>query len=216
MDKKKIVIAVVAGHGKQVSGKFSPPLGKDLDIPSMFTDKGRFREWKYNRVIANDIVTILNSRGYNAQMVVTEDDDISLVERVNRVNKLCKKYGTENVIMLEIHANASGHGKEWMPARGWECYTTVGKTKSDDLAEFIYKRAEKSFKGMSIRKDKKDGDSDKEKDFYVIKHVKCPAILSENFFYTNKEDLKYMCSELGLFEVIRVHVEGTMDYIASL
>jgi N-acetylmuramoyl-L-alanine amidase len=69
---------------------------------------------------------------------------------------------------------------------------------------------------MKLRKDKTDGDSDKEKDFYLIKHVQCPAILSENFFYTNKKDLEYMCSDLGVFEVVRVHVEGTMEYIASL
>ena len=68
----------------------------------------------------------------------------------------------------------------------------------------------------AIRKDVKDGDMDKEKNFYLIKNVKCPAILSENFFYTNKKDLEYMTSELGLFEVVRTHVEATMEYIESL
>jgi len=216
MDKKKIVIAVINGHGKQVKGKYSPKLSQDMNIPSIFVEDGRFKEWKYTRVIAQDIVTMFEARGYNARLIVPEDDDVSLSARVNRVNKLCKEYGAGNVLLLEIHANANGSGNSWDSGNGWELFTTVGVTKSDALGECIYKQAVKNFKGKAIRKDTRDGDMDKEKNFYVIKNVKCPAILSENFFYTNKKDLEYMCSELGLFEVERVHVEGTIDYLNSL
>ena len=57
---------------------------------------------------------------------------------------------------------------------------------------------------------------DREMNFYVIRKVSCPAILSENFFYTNKKDLEYMSSDAGLHAVVRTHVEGTIDYINSL
>ena len=216
MAKKKIVIAVVNGHGKHVKGKHSPKLGEDMNIPSMFVEDGRFKEWKYTRIVAKDIVTFLTSKGYDARLIVPEDDDIQLRTRASRINKLCKEYGESNVLMLEIHANANGSGNSWDSANGWELFTTVGKTKSDVLGELIYKKAVKNFNGRAIRKDVKDGDMDKEKNFYLIKNVKCPAILSENFFYTNKKDLEYMTSELGLFEVVRTHVEATMEYIESL
>lgn len=217
-DKKSdIIVAVVAGHGKQVQGKWSPKIEKGMDIPSFLTEGGRFREWKYARVVADDIVTILKSYGYDARLIVPEDDDVTLGERVRRVNALCTKYGAGKVLMLEIHANAVGYGDKWESANGWECYTTVGKTKSDTLAEYLYKRAEKNFpKDIKIRKDITDGDCDKEMNFYVIRKVNCPAILSENFFYTNKKDLEYMSSDAGIHAVVRTHVEGTIDYINSM
>ena len=117
--------------------------------------------------------------------------------------------------MVSIHGNAAGSG-QWMSGTGWEAWTTVGRTKSDALAECIYKRAENNFKGRKIRKDVKDGDSDKEKNFYIIKNSKCPAVLTENFFYDNRLDLAYMTSVTGHHMIVRTHVEGIIDYIQSL
>ena len=66
---------------------------------------------------------------------------------------------------------------------------------------------------MKIRKDFTDGDPDKEANFYIIKNSKCPAVLTENFFYDNKEDLKYITSDLGHFEIVKTHVHGIFDYV---
>lgn len=211
-----MIILVIAGHGSGVKGKYSPKLDPSMNIGSEFTDGGRFREWKYNRVIASDVVTKLKALGYDARNIVPEDADVSLAERVRRVNTICNKEGAGNVVLLEVHANAVGYGETWESANGWEAYTTVGKTKSDGLAECLYKRAEQNIKGMKIRKDTTDGDSDYESNFYVIRKVKCPAVLTENFFYTNKKDLEYMTSNVGVHAVVRTHIEGVIDYINSV
>ena len=52
-------------------------------------------------------------------------------------------------------------------------------------------------------------------DFYIIKKAYCPAVLTENFFYDNKDDLKYLTSEEGIHAVVRTHVEGIIDYVNS-
>lgn len=209
-----MVILIDPGHGSNVQGKQSPLLeGSGLDVWSIFTEKGRFKEWKYTRVIAEDVVSKLKGLGYDARLVVTEKTDISLSERVRRVNTICNKYGAGNVVLVSVHANAVGDSSQWMNGKGWEAYTTKGKTKSDMLAEFLYKRAEKNLEGRKIRRDTTDGDSDKEADFYIIKKAKCPAVLTENFFYDNKDDLKYLTSDEGLNAVERLHVEGILDYI---
>ena len=44
-----------------------------------------FREPFYNREIARRIVAVLKDRGYDTELLVPEDDDISLAERVRRV-----------------------------------------------------------------------------------------------------------------------------------
>ena len=209
-----MIILIDNGHGSNVQGKQSPLLeGSGLDVWNIFTENGRFKEWKYTRVIAEDVVSKLKGLGYDARLVVTEKTDISLSERIRRVNTICNKYGAGNVVLVSVHANAVGDSSKWMNGKGWEAYTTKGKTKSDVLAEFLYKRAEQNLKGRKIRKDTTDGDSDKEADFYIIKKAKCPAVLTENFFYDNKDDLAYLTSDEGLHAVERTHVEGILDYV---
>jgi len=210
-----MIILIDAGHGQNCSGKQSPLLsGSSLDIPSVFVENGRFKEWKYTRVIANQVVDVLKADGYDARLVVSEDRDVSLSERIRRVNTLCNKYGASNVLLVSIHANAAGDSSTWMSGKGWEAYTTKGKTKSDKLAECLYKRAEESFKDRKVREDWSDGDRDKETDFYIIKKSYCPAVLTENFFYDNKDDLEYMTSVEGVDKVVRLHVDGISDYLA--
>lgn len=212
-----MIILIDNGHGENTLGKQSPIL-KDsgLDISSEFTEKGRFKEWKYTRVIASMISEKLKSMGYDARLIVTEDKDISLAERIRRVNTICNKVGASNVLLISVHANAVGDSSQWMNGKGWEAYTTRGKTKSDILAEFLYKRASKNMDGRKIREDWTDGDRDKEADFCIIKKSYCLAVLTENFFYDNKDDLEYLTSDEGVHAVVRTHIEGIIDYINSL
>lgn len=212
-----MIILIDNGHGQNTeqSGKFSPLLDDTIKIGDEFINKGRFREWKYNRIIANGVVTTLKDMGYDARLVVPEDKDVSLSERIRRINTICNKNGASNVLLISVHSNAVGDGSKWMEAKGWEAYTTRGKTKSDTLAGYLYKRADKNVEGRKIREDWTDGDRDKEADFYIIKKAYCPAVLTENFFYDNKDDLKYLTSDVGVQGVIRLHVEGIIDYIKS-
>lgn len=206
-----MIILVDNGHGYNTNGKASPIL--DFEIPSQFVYKNRFREALYNRVIAKELVNKLKDNGYDARLVVKEDIDVSLSERVRRINTICNREGASNVILISIHSNAAGNGTSFLNANGWEAYTTRGVTKSDKLAEYLYKRAEKNFPNRKIRTDWTDGDLDKEADFYIIKKTKCPAVLTENFFYDNKDDLKYLTSKEGVEAVVKTHYEGIMDYI---
>lgn len=200
-DKMDILIEVDNGHGNNTVGKWSP-------------DK-RFKEYAWNREIAAMVVHRLRKLGYNAELLVPELYDVSLLERVHRVNVKCQSRGKDNVLLVSIHANAAGNG-EWMKARGWSCFTTKGQTKSDILAEHLYAAAERIFVGHKIRYDRSDGDKDWEKAFYICRKTLCPAVLTESFFYDNKEDLEYIESEEGKEAVVRCHVEGIISYINSL
>jgi N-acetylmuramoyl-L-alanine amidase len=153
------------------------------------------------------------SKGYNASLLVTENNDISLSERVNRVNKICDEYGANNVILISIHANAAGNGTSWMNAKGWSAFTTKGKTKSDEISNYLYEEAENNFSDRKIRTDMSDGDKDWESNFTIIKNTKCPAVLTENFFYDNVDDVKYILSDEGKKAVIKTHVDGIINYI---
>lgn len=204
-----MVVLVDNGHGNNTKGKRSPYSGYGVK-PEI-----EFFEYLWNRQIARQIVERLEEKGYNAQLLVTEEYDVSLSERVKRVNSLCSKVGTKNVILISVHANAAGSGKEWKTARGWSAFTSKGNTKSDVIAEYLYAEAEKNFKGMKIRKDMSDGDKDWEENFTMTYNTYCPAVLTENFFYDNVDDVKYILSNEGREMVIKTHVDGIINYIDS-
>ena len=58
-----------------------------------------------------------------------------------------------------------------------------------------------------------DGDKDWESNFYVIHKTKCPAILTENFFYDNVDDVTYILSDEGKRAVVKTHVDAIINYI---
>lgn len=192
-------ILIDAGHGIDTPGKRSPD--------------GAFREYLWNREIADLVCEDLGIDGYNISLVVTETNDIPLITRVNRVNAICNKYGTDDVILVSIHSNAAGNGKDWMNAKGWSCYTTKGDTKSDILAELLYNSFERSFPDRKIRKDMQDGDRDWEENFYIIQKSKCPAVLIENFFYDNKEECHWLLQEAVKVRIAMAIEQGIKDYV---
>lgn len=198
------VIVFGTAHLKRTLGKCSP-------------DK-KFYEYKYSRELADTLYKIFKEYGYTVFIDIPEDDlnlttNQELNKRVNFVNTLCNKYGNDNVIYVSLHVNGAGDGTKWMKATGWECWTFLGQTKSDILAEELYNSAERNLKGKSIRKDMSDGDSDKEGNLFVLKNTKCAAALTENFFQDNKQDVEYLMSDIGFHQIVRTHVEGILNYL---
>ena len=195
-------ILIDNGHGHNTPGKRSPD--------------GQFLEAIYNREIAKRIVAELQNKGYDAELLVPEEEDISLNERVRRANEHCQIHGKSNVILISIHVNAAGNGTQWMNATGWSCYTCKGQTQSDKLADCLYETAIKNFPAKRIRTDYSDNDPDWEENFYLLRKTLCVAVLTENFFMDNKSDLEYLQSITGKRAVVNTHVEGILEWLEGL
>ena len=195
-------IILGTAHLKSTPGKCSP-------------DK-KFFEYKYSREVCKAVRAILQDSGYKV-FIDIEDDDMpvnssrELSLRCKAVNDLQKVY--KNCIYVSIHVNAAGNGTKWMNATGWSAYTSVGLTAADKLATCLYDAAKKNLSGKKLRTDFSDKDADLESDFYILKHTTCPAVLTENFFQDNKDDVAYLTSYKGFHEIVRTHVEGIIKYI---
>ena len=187
--------------------------GHGIDTPGKRSPDGLFREYLWNRQVADLILEGLVSAGVDASLVVTETNDVTLRNRVNRVNTICNRVGASNVLLVSVHANAAGNGSAWMNAKGWSCYTSKGKTKSDQVAECLYDAFEEEFQDRKIRKDMSDGDRDWEENFYVLQKSKCPAVLLENFFYDNREECAWMLQEETKRRIASAAVKGIIKYI---
>ena len=187
--------------------------GHGLNTPSKRSPDGTFLEATYNRKIAKRIVAELQNKGYDAELLVPEEEDISLNERVRRTNEHCQTLGKSNVILVSIHVNAAGNGSQWMNATGWSCYTCKGQTQSDKLADCLYQAAIKNFPDKRIRTDYSDNDPDWEENFYILRHSLCPAVLTENFFQDCLSEVQFLQSESGKQTIIDTHTEALIHYI---
>ena len=187
--------------------------GHGIDTPGKRSPDGLFLEYLWNRQVADLILEGLVSAGVDASLVVTETNDVTLRNRVNRINTICNRVGASNVLLVSVHANAAGNGSAWMNASGWSCYTSKGKTRSDQVAECLYDAFEAEFPERKIRKDMSDGDRDWEENFYVLQKSKCPAVLLENFYYDNREECAWMLQEETKRRIASAAVKGIIKYI---
>lgn len=187
MDKPKIVL-LDNGHGKETAGKRSP----------MWKDGSQLFEWEYTRKLCDAIFLKLQELNIYAVKIVTEDNDISLSERANRVNRFCEQ---GNCILISIHCNA-GKGT------GWECWTTSSKNNSDKLTNIFVETFKELFPDKKCR-------GHKEKDFTILYKSNCPSILTENFFMDTEEDCIFLMSKKGFDAIVDLHVQSILKYIGN-
>ncbi len=199
MTKNHIKILIDNGHGVNTPGKRSPD--------------GRFREYAWAREIARAIVADCKDLGYDAELLVPEEYDVCLSARCYRANCWCERLGKSNVLLVSIHVNAAGKGDRWYNATGWSAYTCKGQTRSDKLADCLYKQAGLWLPGHRLRMDYSDGDPDIESDFAILKKTACPAVLTENGFQDCEESLQFLESNEGKETIIGLHVDGILDFI---
>lgn len=175
---------VDAGHGGMHEGKYmtDPKWGKFYKHSDTFTAY----EGVTNRAIAAKLIAKFKAAGFVYHTVYHEylDTPLSgLVVNANGVN-------APNRFFLSIHSNA-GKGK------GFEVFTSKGETESDKYAEVICNQLIHDFPEYPLRQDTRDGDKDKEEDFYVLKHTAMPAVLCELLFFDELEQALYLNSEHG-------------------
>lgn len=185
------------GHGNNTPGKRS-------SFPGLKT----LYEYEVNRDIVNMITLLLEKAGVPCTRVVPELHDVSISERIMRVNRMVSAASNDGFqsVLVSVHANA-GKGS------GFEAWTSKGKTRSDRLAEMILDAAPKYLKGFAIRKDVTDGDGDKESDaFSILTKTLCPAVLTENLFMDTLKDYHFISSHAGRVALAEMHVHAILNY----
>lgn len=200
------VILLDPGHAKSTAGKRS----------ALLEDGSQFFEYEFNRDVVKRISTQLDRLGIKNHIIVPEVDyDVPLSTRAARANEYCNQYGKDNCILISVHSNAAGMGDKWMTAKGWSVYTTVGLTDSDKYADIVYKEAESLLVPMGFKMRpylNKDGYRDWESGFTILVRTACPAILTENLFYDNKEECKFLMSDEGRQAIADLHINAIKKF----
>lgn len=191
-----MIILIDNGHGINTPGKCSPD--------------GRFKEYAWAREIAKMLYNRLKD-SYTTKLITPEEVDISLSTRVKRVNDVCLEHGAKNVLLISIHTDAAGADGKWHNARGFSARVgTNASSRSKKLASCLWNRAiEMGLKGNRCVPNEKYI----AQNLYILKTTHCPAVLTENLFQDNKEDVDFLLSAEGKKKIVDMHVKGIIDYI---
>ena len=182
------------GHGVNTPGKCSP-------------DKSLL-EYRWTREMVDLIIKELSKLGIKTVKLVPEEIDISLRERVRRANKI---YNDTNkkAILISVHCNAAGGDGKWHSATGWSVFISKNaSSNSKRLAQLLYKEAKKN--GLQ-------GNRSVPKEEYWVQSLamcrdtNCPAVLTENLFQDNKEDVGFLLSEKGKQTIVDIHYNAIVN-----
>lgn len=207
MEKSKIIVILDAGHGINTSGKRSP-YPHDL------------QEWRYNRDIVSGIASRLRAEGIECYIDHPEDleiggqsRDLSIrTGRANACHSRARKNG-RTTILVSVHVNASGACNGWANANGWTVWVAKGASQdSRRLARLLYDEADK--RGL---RGNRSAPACRywEADFWMLRKSVMPAVLTENLFMDNRNDVEYLLSPEGRFNIISLHADAIKKYIET-
>ena len=210
---QKVVILGTA-HRLREPGKCSP-------------DK-RLRECVYSREVVdglksklkeNGVLTFIDYRPLDLPKTMqtpsaTLERQRELALRVNEVNSICNSYGKKNCLYVSIHVNAAAGDGKWHNANGWQvCVSKQASANSKVLANCLFDAAHSNALRMRQPMARQKY---WEQSLYVLNRTLCPAVLTENLFQDNLEDVDFLLSDLGRQTIERIHLEGILSYIKYL
>ena len=196
---KQLLIILDNGHGVNTKGKRSPD--------------SRLMEWKWARDFVERLNSRLKSEGFSTYILVPEDSDVSLSNRVLRANTVYKNFkrisSDWEILLISVHVNAA---KEpgWSKASGLTTWVSENASKKSRLIASLIQTLAKQ--------DGLTGDrwipSDNyfKSNFYICKNTSCPAVLVENMFMTNKTDVDFLLSDEGQEKLVELYSDALKSY----
>lgn len=170
------------GHGLDTEKKQS----------KVWQDGTQLLEYLFNRNVVKYLSFMLRDAKIDHKVLVTEIKDISLRERVRRANEFAKN---KDSILISIHGNQFTDPRVF----GFEThyYSKSGKK----LAEIFQSKLKSLSKNRGI----------KQSNFYVLKKTSMPAILTENGFYSNRNECREMLTPDFQYEIAEKHYKAILE-----
>lgn len=191
------LILLDAGHGVNTPGKQSPD--------------GRLREYAYARRLVNELQGQLRATGIPTFLVTPEKTDVSLALRVQRANAAYVAHGRCG-FLVSVHCNAAGCG-QWMQAHGWSVHVDpAASARSKAVAGCFFDAAR--VHGLTVRQ-QVPGQKYVVQPLYLCgRRAAYPAVLTENLFQDNRQDVDFLLSPQGFRTLVDVHLQAMKSALA--
>jgi N-acetylmuramoyl-L-alanine amidase len=112
---------------------------------------------------------------------------------------------------LSIHGNAHANQN----ANYFSVWTSKGQTKADAIADLLFDELQKEFPTERFSTELADKDKDWEANFKILSETNCPAVLSENGFFTNYEQAKKMLTAEWKEKVAAAHFKTILKLVQN-
>lgn len=194
------VVVLDAGHGGVINGVYQTK-GKRSPV---WDDGSQYFEGVGNREIYKKLRAKLTANCIEVYNPNESDIDMPLRTRTSKINDYIKNNPDKRFVGISIHSN--GFSKE--SAHGWSVYTyTKASEDSKKLSSLLAKEMKVKFPDRRLRGEKTAG-------FWMVKHTKCPFVLTENFFMTNKDECQnILMSEEQQDKIVDMHFDAIMEFI---
>ncbi len=231
---------------KSTLSKDSKPLLTDIDTSLLSEDSKsllipvknddgsiagyRLLEYKVARDIVKRIISKMPGSSY--KLLVPEEFNIGIDERVRRANALANANTDTIFIFISVHTNAIGNGDTWENSSGIEtlypsekdfCAGLKGnaKTKCEQANKLVEKElvAKSEYlagcfqQKLALATGWINRNIKPSSHVGVLKRTKMTAILTENGFHTNKEDCKKLLSSYPDWRdrIAQAHVDAMIE-----
>jgi N-acetylmuramoyl-L-alanine amidase len=214
-------VYIFAGHSDFKSGEYLTFGKQSPEWP----DGLKIYEGRSTHDLALRLVLKFRDENIDAQLGNPELRDVSLQERVMRANTLYMLDHRTICIFLHHNAQPTAYADYFDSeglggytsthtggATGTEVFTSVGQTASDPIAECIIRELMDVFPDQYFRIDSRDGDLDKEANFYVLYNTYGPAVLIEFLFMTTYSP---DCLLLSDYEVREIYLDAIVQGIKN-
>lgn len=196
---------IISGHGGKQNNEYQT-YGKQSPT---WPDSTKIYEGIVCKIMALKLCSEMMEAGLEVTYLNNYNIDMTLQERVLRVNQLMKQLPGMRVMVISLHLNAQdakkGDYKDANGIKGFtstatggasgiEVYTSRGWTDSDRFVEnYLIPELEKAVPEMPWRYGK--GQKGKEADFYILKYTNSYTALIEFGFMTTWTDSKLILNK---------------------
>lgn len=206
------------GHGGMAFDEYLNPGKRSPEVPPGIFE-GQFNrrvcdqvQAKYETAIRNnpykskDTRRVLNIAPGPINIPLTKKRKQGGQCRVEFVNDVYRRFKPEPIALISVHANAAGKSG-WSDANGFVIFTSRNASKnSRKLSSFVAEHMGK-IPDLSAR-----GTGEKQANFTIIHKTRCPAILVECGFMTNKEEAAFLASFNGVSQISKAIYDGMLEY----
>lgn len=196
------LLIIDPGHGSSTPGKRSPD--------------NSLQEWSNNRELAGTLSSAAQRAGMSTYLTVNDTSDPPLKRRAQLANQAARAFKTSNPdgcsVFVSLHSDASGDGS-WMPARGFSVWTTTAQNNSDKLAHCIWDSVEPLSKKWAFpMRSFSPTEPDFESNFTVIFKANMPAVLVEDLFHDNHDDVCLLKNPEFLLDIANGICSGVLKF----